>query len=106
MATLRLTTPDFAGLSDYGHLTFSPWVWEHLINSPILSYNRFKAPDYRLALEEAGFRVLHFETNPPGEADFAQLKKCRPHRSFTSYSAEDLAARHLFIVAEKVKDLS
>jgi hypothetical protein len=100
-ATLRLTTPDFTGLSDYGHLRFSPWVWDNLVNSAILSYNRLKPSDYRAALETAGFRITHFQVNHSTQQDWSDLNAVSLHSSFDRYSRDDLVIKQLFLVAEK-----
>jgi SAM-dependent methyltransferase len=101
LATVRLTTPDLGGLSDYGHLRFSPESWERFFNSSLLSYNLMKAADYREALERAGFKVVHFELNRPTEQDWAEFKQVRRHPDFDRYRPEELACKHLFFLAQK-----
>ena len=85
----------------YNHLGYSPESWERWFNSSIMSFNRFKAPDYREMLERAGFEVVHFEVDPATAADYAELDRIRIHRCFQHYTREDLAARGLFFVARK-----
>ena len=87
--------------SPFFSLRYSNWVWENMINSPMMSYNRLRAIDYRETLEEAGFEVLCFEVEPGQPQEFALLEKARIHPVFARYSREDLAARHLFFVARK-----
>jgi len=90
-----------ATAGQYEHLKPSPRVWENLVNSSLMSFNRLKAPDYREQLLEAGFRLGEFEVRPPTAGDLADFSSVKPHRCFERYSAQDLAARHLFFVAEK-----
>ena len=85
----------------YDHLTLSPWLWEHVINSSLMSYNRLKAPDYRSLLGESGFKILNFEVEQPTPADLAELGGVKIHPAFRRYAPEELAARHIFFVAEK-----
>lgn len=87
--------------SPFFSLRYSDWVWENMINSRMMSYNRLRATDYRETLEEAGFEVMHFEVEPGQPQDFALLEQARIHPMFARYSREDLAARHLFFVARK-----
>lgn len=104
MATIHLRDL-FGGLngpvSPYFSLQFSPATWERAINSPMMGFNRLKAPDYRALLEEAGFKLLAFEVDPVGERDLAELAKVNVHPCFAAYSREELAARHLFFAAER-----
>lgn len=88
-------------VSKFHQFRYSPKTWEQWFNSEIMSYNRLRAPDYRALLEEAGLRVRHFEIEAGTPADFQALKKLRIADCFRHYSREDLAARHLFFVAQK-----
>ncbi|HWF19694.1 MAG TPA: class I SAM-dependent methyltransferase [Verrucomicrobiae bacterium] len=90
------------GLSQYNHLQYSPDVWDKWINSQLMSYNRLKAADYRQLLEEAGFQILHFDVTGPTAADLEELSRIPIHNSFSRYSREELGAKHLFFVAQKV----
>jgi hypothetical protein len=87
--------------SPFFALRYPDWFWEKMINSPMMTYNRLKAPDYRQALEEAGFEVAMMEVEPGGPREFAQLARARIHPQFSRYSQDDLAAKHLFIVGRK-----
>ena len=64
---------DLGGISKYNNLRYSPWVWENVVNSRLMSFNRLKAPDYRAALEQAGFvpdqvlDVVMFRDGPEGK---------------------------------------
>ena len=101
MATIHLRdlfADGDSSITPYNHLQYSPWFWGRCINSPLMSYNRLKAPDYRALLEEAGLRLLSFEVEPGHPA---LLEKIRIHPSFAGYSREDLAAHHLFFAGQK-----
>jgi SAM-dependent methyltransferase len=87
--------------SPFYSLRYSEWFWEKFVKSPMVWYNRLKARDYRLALENAGFEVAHFEVEPGRPEDFALLDRAQIHPMFARYTREDLAARGLFFVARK-----
>ncbi len=88
-------------VSKFHQFKYSPETWKRWFSSALMSYNRLRAPDYRTLLEEAGFRIAHFEVEPGKPADFERLNKIRIADCFKHYSPEDLAARHLFFVAQK-----
>jgi SAM-dependent methyltransferase len=85
----------------YKALRYSPGTWDRWINCSIMSFNRFKAPDYREMLEKAGFEILHFEVDPATAEDYAELDRTHIDRCFQHYTREDLAARGLFFVAQR-----
>lgn len=89
------------GLAKYSQLKYSPRTWERWINSPLMSFNRLKAPDYREFLEQAGFELLHFEVEPGTAEELKELDRVRIAECFKRYTREDLAARHLFFVARR-----
>ncbi len=104
LATVHLTDLFAAsqpGLSKYNQLRYTPETWERWINSPLMSYNRFRAPDYRELLEEAGFEIAHFEVEGGTPEDFKELETIPIAECFKKYRREDLAATHLFFVARK-----
>ena len=86
------------GITPYNHLRYSPWIWDRLVCSPLMSYNRLKAPDYRQLLLDAGFVIREFQVDP-GHPEL--LEKIQIHPNFRSYSKEDLSAYHLFWAAQK-----
>ncbi len=92
-----------SGLSKYNHLRYSPESWERWVNSPLMSFNRFKAPDYRQFLEEAKFDIVRFDIEPGTKADLEELDRTSIDRYFSGYSRDELAATHLFFVARKGK---
>lgn len=85
----------------YNQLRYSPGTWERWFNSSIMSFNRFKARDYREMLEQAGFEIVHFEVEPATAEDFNELDRIKVAACFQRFSREELAARHLFFVARK-----
>jgi len=101
MATVHLLTPDLDGISPYAHLQYSDWIWRTFFNSRILGYNRLKAPDYRALLTSTGFELRHFEVEAGTDADLQTIAGMRLDRRFRQYRPADLAARHLFFVAQK-----
>lgn len=89
------------GLVKYQHLRYSPETWERRINSSLMSFNRFKAPDYRELLEKAGFEIQHFEIEPGTNDEIEELNRVRIDTCFQRYTREELAARHLFFAVRK-----
>ncbi len=89
------------GLVKYHQLKYSPRDWERWINSPLMSFNRLRAPDYKAFLEQAGFELLHFEVEPGTAEELKELDQVHIAECFQRYKREDLAARHLFFVARK-----
>jgi hypothetical protein len=83
----------------YHHLQFSPWVWDHVITSSLMYLNRLKGPDYRELLEQAGFRVEHFDVESPTPQDYSEFTQAKIHSCFKHYKPEDLAGRHLYFIA-------
>jgi methyltransferase family protein len=88
-------------ISHYNHLKFSPWLWDRVVSSEMMAFNRLKASDYRELLEEAGFRILDFDVEGPTADDLRVLDTIRIHPCFAKYSREELGAKHLFFAAEK-----
>ena len=85
----------------YQHLEASPWVWDNFYNSSLMSFNRLKGPDYLQLLTESGFRIHNFEVEGPTAEDLAELKQTKIHPSFAHLTAEEVAAKLVFFVAEK-----
>ena len=96
-----LTGNPHASVDKYNQLKYSPETWERWINSSIIQFNRFKAPDYHEMLEKAGFKIIHFEVEPATAEDYAELGRIQIARCFERYTREELAARGLFFVAQK-----
>jgi hypothetical protein len=85
----------------YQHLEASPWVWDNCYNSSLMSFNRLKGPDYLQLLTESGFRIHTFEVEGPNAEDLAELKRTKIHSSFAHLTAEEVAAKLVFFIAEK-----
>jgi SAM-dependent methyltransferase len=104
LATIHLrdlhATPE-NGLPPHNHLKYSPWVWENLVNTTLMPYNRLKAPDYRALLEAVGFQIRGWEVDPATPEELAAFDRTPVHPCFAGYSREDLSARHLFFAAQK-----
>ena len=89
------------GLVKYRQLRYSTQTWERWFCSSLMSFNRLKAPDYRVFLERAGFEVLHFEVEPGTAEELKELDQVPIAECFKRYTREDLAAKHLFFVARR-----
>ena len=87
------------GLSPYNKWIYSPLVWESLINSRLMSFNRLTAADYRRLLLECGFQLLFFEETGPTPAELKGLRGLRIHASFQHVPREELAAKEFLAVA-------
>jgi hypothetical protein len=85
----------------YQHLQYSPWLWNHLFSSSLMYYNRCKAPDFLANLEAAGFRIREFDVTRANAEEMKFFGRTKVHPCFRHLPAEELAARHLFFVAEK-----
>jgi hypothetical protein len=96
-----LTGNPHTSVDKYNRLRYSPRTWDRWINSSLMQFNRFKAPDYRELLEQAGFDLPHFEVEPATVEDYAELDRIRVAPYFKRYTREELAARSLFFVAQK-----
>lgn len=86
----------------YNHLKYSKQVWSKLVNSDIMPFNRYKARDYREALEGAGFEIAEFDIEHGTAEDLRTLRSLQVHPEFSArYTEEELADKHLFFVARK-----
>jgi hypothetical protein len=88
-------------LSRYNHLRYSAEVWERWVSSSLMSFNRFKARDYRELLEGAGFQIRRFEVEEGTPEDLKELDRIEIAPCFKGYSREELAVKNLFFVAQK-----
>ena len=89
-------------ISIYNHLRYSKRFWRSVVCSDIMSFNRLKSPDFREALEGAGFHILEFEIERGGPADLEMLRTLDIHPEFSSrYTEEELSEKHLFFVARR-----
>jgi len=89
-------------ISVYNHLRYSRKFWKNVVSSDIMTFSRHKSPDYREALEGAGFEILTFEIERGSPADIAKLASLDVHSELsTRYSSDELSEKHLFFVARK-----
>jgi hypothetical protein len=88
-------------LSRYHKWKYSDFVWEKLINSKMMSFNRLTASEYRKLLEGNGLEIVEFRMNEPTAADLEELRSIKVHKQFSQVPQRDLAARELFLVARR-----
>lgn len=82
-------------ISKFNKFKYSDFVWDRIISSHFLRYNRLTAQDYRQLLEEAGFEICEFNVSPPREDDVQELRTMKLARRFRQVPIEQLASRHL-----------
>ena len=86
-------------ISRYNFLRFSDRAWS-LFNSSLQYQNRLRYPDYRALLERAGFEIVSERVTRPTASDLEELEALDVAPGFRArYSAEDLGARSLVVVA-------
>lgn len=88
-------------LSKYNHLRYDKDDWEKNINTRLMSFNRFKSPDYRQLLEERGFEIAAFDVKGPTEGDLRELGSIPVSEDFSHLSREELGETFLFFAARK-----
>lgn len=98
--TFQFASPD-TNPREYQHLSISPWTWKTFFSSRLMHFNRLKAPDYRAALEKAGFRIIEMDVTPANATDKTYFARTKMHECFRHLSPEDASAKHIFFVAEK-----
>lgn len=86
----------------YNHVKYSKQMWSNLVNSDMMPFNRYKARDYREALEAAGFEILEFDIDHGTTEDLRTLRSLQVHPEFSArYTEQEMADKHLFFVARK-----
>ena len=89
-------------ISIYNHLRYSRKFWKSVVSSDMMTFNRLKSPDYRDALESAGFEILTFDIEKGNKDELRMLNTLDIHPEFSSrYSESELSEKHLFVVARK-----
>ena len=89
-------------ISIYNHVRYSKRLWSNWVNSDMMPFNRYKARDYREALESAGFEIVELDIDPGTRDDLQALRSLKVHPEFSArYTEEELADKHLFFVARK-----
>jgi len=86
-------------ISRYNKYRYSEFVWNRLINSRLMAYNRFTASDYRACVEKAGLEIIEFHVDGPKQEDLEELRRIRVHKVFYGKTETELAGRHLFFAA-------
>ena len=86
-------------LSPYNKWRYSEFVWEHLVNSRLMSFNRLTPSRYRTLLQTAGFDIVRFDVTGPTDADTRELRRIPVHHSVRHLSEADLGAREVLFVA-------
>ena len=89
-----------ASISAYNKWRYSDWVWEHVINSRFMSFNRLTASDYRRLFESLGFDCLMFDVTAPSAQELRQVEDFPVHPAFHHKPKEELASSHLFVAAQ------
>ncbi len=79
----------------FNKLKYSSFVWDRIISSRFLRYNRLTAGDYRRLLIEAGFEICEFRTSPPKKEDVAELSRMKLAAEFRHIPVEELACRNV-----------
>jgi SAM-dependent methyltransferase len=89
-------------ISSYNNLRYSNRFWNSVVNSGMMSFNRYKSRDYRDALEQAGFEIVEFDITPGQPGDLERLRSVNVHPEFTArYTEEELLEKHLYFIARK-----
>jgi hypothetical protein len=79
----------------FNKLKYSAFVWDRIISSSFLCYNRLTARDYRQLLIEAGFEICEFRTSLPIKEDIEELRTMKLAPEFRHIPVEELACRNL-----------
>jgi hypothetical protein len=87
-------------LSPYNKWRYSEFVWENVINSKMMSFNRLTASEYRQVLEESGLKIISFRVAEPTMLDFEQFKRIKIHKQFSYVPERELASKYLFLAAK------
>jgi hypothetical protein len=87
-------------LSPYNKWRYSDFVWERLINSKMMTFNRLTASEYRRLLEASGLDVVKYHVPEPTDSDLQQFRRIKVHKQFSNVPERELAARYLFFAAK------
>lgn len=88
-------------ISPFNKWRHSRFVWERLVDSRLMSFNRLTAADYRRVVEDAGLQIVRFETTPPSPQDAKALEQVRLHPDFADRPHEELLPSSLVLVARR-----
>ena len=81
----------------YNFLKYSSRTWSRIDNS-IQPQNRMRYRDYLELYRETGIPVSHEEIR---EGSLEDLEKVKVHQEFTSYTPEELAISHAYIITQE-----
>ncbi len=82
-------------ITPFNFLRFPDWAWRCL-NNPIIPLNRLRISDYRRALHDSGFQIVHESSQRGDPVDLARTPLAS---RFRSYSIEDLLVIYTWLVA-------
>jgi hypothetical protein len=82
-------------ISAFNFLRFSDRTWR-LLNNPIVPLNRLRISDYREAVSNSGFKIVHEDSERGDPADLARTPLAKP---FDGYAIEDLLVINTWLVA-------
>jgi SAM-dependent methyltransferase len=88
-------------ISPYNKWRHSRFVWERVVDSRMMSFNRLTATDYHRLVEEAGLEIVHFETTPPSQKDAETLPRIKLHSEFAARASEEFLPSSLILVARR-----
>lgn len=86
-------------LSRYNKWRYSEFVWERLVNSRLMSFNRLTPSCYETLLRTAGYDTVRFDVTGPTDADRRDLRRIPVHPCFRHLSEDELGARAVLFVA-------
>jgi SAM-dependent methyltransferase len=91
---------NFSNMDDsiniYNFLQYTDAEWARL-DSPIISQNRMRFPDYENMFEEVGLPITESSVRP---GDIALLKSMKLAPAFTKYPIEQVAISHAYVVSK------
>lgn len=86
-------------LSPYNKWKYSDFVWEKMINSKMMTFNRLTTSEYRQLLEKSGLEIIKYDVAEPTASDLQQFRRIKVHKQFSSVPETELAAKYLFFAA-------
>ena len=86
-------------ISPFNKWTFSPFLWERVINCRLMSFNRLTAAGYRRLLLECGFELRRFQQTQATGRELEALASLPIHSSFRHIPLAELASKEFLAVA-------
>jgi Methyltransferase domain len=84
-----------SSITQFNFLRFSDWLWR-LLNNPIIPLNRLRISDYRRAIRDSRFQIVH-ESNIRG--DPTELARTPVAARFRDYDVDDLLVLYTELTA-------